>query len=144
MPPRSRRTHSEWNVQTVISAAAFLVTMPPMRSRISLAALLVKVTARMSAGGIFFSSMWAMRQVTVRVLPVPAPARIMTGPSKAATAWRWAGLRESKENEVAIGGRIQAGRLAGWRVRSWGDGRLMRGGGSTLEAHLVFAMEFRV
>ena len=113
MPPRSRRTQSEWKVQTVISAAAFLLTMPPMRSRISLAALLVKVTARISAAGTFFSSMWAIRQVTVRVLPVPAPARIMTGPSSAATAWRWAGLRESKENEEAIGGRIQAGRWGG-------------------------------
>ena len=35
MPPRRMRTQSEWNVQTVISPAAFLETMPPMRSRIS-------------------------------------------------------------------------------------------------------------
>jgi hypothetical protein len=73
MPPRSRRTQSEWKVQTVIASAAFLLTMPPMRSRISLAALLVKVTARICSAGIFFSSMCAIRQVTVRVLPVPAP-----------------------------------------------------------------------
>ena len=50
MPPRSRRTQSEWKVQTVISPAAFLETMPPMRSRISEAALLVKVTARICVG----------------------------------------------------------------------------------------------
>jgi hypothetical protein len=34
----------------------------------------------------------------------------MTGPSKAATAWRWAKLSDSNENEAAIGGRIQAGK----------------------------------
>ena len=42
-----------------------------------------------------------LRLVTVRVLPVPAPARIMTGPSSAASAWRWAEFRESNENEEA-------------------------------------------
>ena len=109
MPPRRILTQSEWKVQTVISDAAFFETMPAMRSRISLAALLVKVTARISEAGIFRSSMWTMRQVTVRVLPVPAPARMSTGPSRAPTAWRWAWLRDSKEKEDAMGMRNQAG-----------------------------------
>ena len=104
MPPRRRRTQREWKVQTVISDAAFFETMPPMRSFISAAALLVKVTARISEAGTFRSSMWAMRQVTVRVFPVPAPARIITGPSWAATASRWAWLRDSKAKSLAMGG----------------------------------------
>ena len=93
--------------------AALFETMPLIRSRISLAALLVKVTARISEGSIRFSNMWAIRQVTVRVLPVPAPASSITGPSSAPTASRWAWFRESNENEEAIGGRMKAGRTPG-------------------------------
>lgn len=57
MPPRRRRTQSEWNAQTVICSAECFETMPAIRSRISDAALLVKVTARISAAGILCSSM---------------------------------------------------------------------------------------
>ena len=53
-----------------------------MRSFISRAALLVKVTARISCGRAWpVARMWAMRVVSTRVLPVPAPASTSTGPS---------------------------------------------------------------
>jgi len=57
-----------------------------MRRRISSAALLVKVTARMSEGGMPRSMRRAIRWVTTRVLPEPAPARTRRGPSTWATA----------------------------------------------------------
>ncbi len=53
-----------------------------MRSFISRAALLVKVTARISFGRARrVHRMCAMRVVSTRVLPVPAPASTSTGPS---------------------------------------------------------------
>ena len=94
------RTQSEWKVQTVISFPAALLTISATRSRISLAALLVKVTARIFSGAIPRSTIWEIRQVTVRVLPVPAPAKINTGPSSALTASAWAALR--LENSKAM------------------------------------------
>ena len=62
------------------------------RSCISRAALLVKVTPRMLPGAIPRSTMCAMRKVMTRVLPVPAPARISTGPRIVSTACRCCGL----------------------------------------------------
>ena len=57
--------------------------MSPTRSFISRAALLVKVTARISHGRARpVARMWAMRVVSTRVLPVPAPASTSTGPSE--------------------------------------------------------------
>ena len=41
------------------------------------------------------SIMCAMRKVMTRVLPVPAPARIRTGPLMVSTAWRCCGLSEA-------------------------------------------------
>ncbi len=64
-----------------------------MRCCISRAALLVKVTARISDGHARrVKMMCARRLVSARVLPVPAPARSSTGPSVVSTASRWAGL----------------------------------------------------
>ena len=60
-----------------------------MRRRISAAALLVKVTARMLCGEA--PSTWmsqATRCTSTRVLPLPAPASTSAAPSGAATAWR--------------------------------------------------------
>ena len=55
-------------------------TSRPMRCFISRAALLVKVTARICEGKARPSDrMWAMRVVSTRVLPVPAPASTSTG-----------------------------------------------------------------
>src|SRR4051812_199227 len=38
--------------------------------------------------------MWAIRKVMTRVLPVPAPAKIKTGPLIVSAAWRCCGFRE--------------------------------------------------
>ena len=67
------------------------------RSFISRAALLVKVTARMShALARPVPIIWAMRVVNTRVFPVPAPARTSTGPSIASTASRCSGFSASR------------------------------------------------
>lgn len=96
------RTQREWKVLTIIWRAALRSTIWPTRSRISRAALLVNVTARMLLGLMPRSTIWAMRQVTVRVLPVPAPARISTGPCRVCTAFLWAAFRLSMEKDLAI------------------------------------------
>src|SRR5215469_7141869 len=44
----------------------------------------------------------AMRYVMTRVLPLPAPARINTGPSTASTASRWRGLSLSQKFTVLL------------------------------------------
>src|SRR5580698_5378136 len=68
-------------------------TMSPTRVFISRAALLVKVTAKISPGRARpVARMWAMRTVSTRVLPVPAPASTSTGPSSVSTASRCSGL----------------------------------------------------
>ena len=46
-----------------------------------------------------------------RVLPVPAPARIKTGPSVVSTAWRWAGFKETK---LSMGGAQAATPCGPW------------------------------
>ena len=74
-----------------------LPTSTAMRSRISRAALLVKVTARICDGQARpVAMMWAMRVVSTRVLPVPAPASTSTGPSVASTARRCSSLRPAR------------------------------------------------
>src|SRR4051812_26099823 len=71
------------------------------RSCISRAALLVKVTARTLPGLTPFSIRCAIRKVMTRVLPVPAPARINTGPSVVWTAARCGGLSADKFSTTA-------------------------------------------
>jgi hypothetical protein len=56
------------------------------RRVISRAALLVKVSSSTPSGGTPRSSIRATRNVSVRVLPEPAPAMTSTGPSPASTA----------------------------------------------------------
>ncbi len=69
----------------------------PMRAFISRAALLVKVTARISPGRARPKlKIWAMRVVSTRVLPVPAPASTNSGPSSVSTASRCSGLSASR------------------------------------------------
>src|SRR5262245_21578958 len=71
-------------------------TSAATRSFISPAALLVKVMARIWNGEIFRSATrYAIRCVSRRVLPEPAPATTRTGPSGAVTASRWTGLSPS-------------------------------------------------
>src|SRR5215469_12014518 len=70
-----------------------------MRARISAAALLVNVTARMDEGGTCRAVIrCAIRCVMTLVLPLPAPARISTGPSVASTASRCWGLRPERKS----------------------------------------------
>ena len=57
------------------------------RSRISPAALLVKVTARMASDGTPVAMRCAMRCVMVLVFPAPAPATIIRGPVVCKTAF---------------------------------------------------------
>ena len=78
---RSRRTPSAWKVQI----STFLASRPtrwPARSRISAAALLVKVMAAMRSAA---SPAWISRAilwVITRVLPEPAPASTRQGPAR--------------------------------------------------------------
>src|SRR5919109_2708270 len=96
------RTQAEWKVDTHIA----LTTGPTRwrrRSCISLAALLVKVIARIAVGGTRLSLIrWATRWVRTRVLPDPAPATIRVGPSVDSTASRWASFNPaSRSGEAA-------------------------------------------
>ena len=65
------------------------------RSRISVAALFVNVSARTDALS-FSSSSRATRSVKTPVLPEPGPASTSRGPSFHPTARRWFSLRFSK------------------------------------------------
>ena len=70
-------------------------------SFISTAALLVKVMARISAGETPRSrTRCAMRYVSTRVLPEPAPASTSKGPSTLVAASRCAGLRSSRSGVI--------------------------------------------
>ncbi len=68
------------------------------RSCISRAALLVNVTPRIFPGAMPLRIRCAMRQVMTRVLPVPAPARIKTGPLMVSTASRCCGFSLLRSN----------------------------------------------
>src|SRR5690606_38187591 len=70
---------------------------PATRSRISPAALFVKVTARMCSGGTPCScTRWQMRVVSTRVLPDPAPASTSSGPSTWSVASSCSGFSPSR------------------------------------------------
>ena len=74
MPSRRRmRTQAEWKVDIHIRSASG-PTKDTRRSRISAAALLVKVMARMLLVQTPCANIHAMRRVNTRVLPDPAPA----------------------------------------------------------------------
>src|SRR5882762_3960517 len=107
LPSRRRiRTPIAWKVPIQI-APALRLTRLSTRERISRAALLVKVTARISPGSA--RPCWishAIRCVSTRVLPLPAPAKISNGPSSAATAARCGGFspsRRSTPRSAAVG-----------------------------------------
>ena len=87
----------EWKVPSHGMPSTTCPTIRPTRLFISRAALLVKVTARISfARARPVARMWAMRVVSTRVLPVPAPASTSTGPSRVSTASRCSGLRSAR------------------------------------------------
>ena len=85
MSCRRTFTPKAWKVDTV-RFWSFLPVFSFTRSSISLAALLVKVRARIWLWGMPLSSMWAMRYVMTLVLPLPAPAMMSSGPSVVVTA----------------------------------------------------------
>src|SRR5882672_3182590 len=89
------RLHSPWKVPTHMPRV-LIGSIAEMRVSISRAALLVKVTARTPFGPTF--PIWisqAMRVVSTRVFPEPAPARISADWSGRVTAASCSGLRFS-------------------------------------------------
>ncbi len=78
---RSTRANTLWKVPIHMPFASS-PTRSVTRARISLDALLVNVSARIWLGHARWVAMrYAMRWVSVRVLPLPGPAMIITGPS---------------------------------------------------------------
>src|SRR6185312_13254970 len=90
------RPQAEWNVR-IQSPRPAPPSMSSRRSRISPAALFVKVIARISCGLMPCALIrCATRCVRTRVLPEPAPATTSIGPSVVSTASRWAGFRSAR------------------------------------------------
>ena len=81
-------------------------SMADRRCTISLAALLVKVTARMPPGDTCpVCNSQAMRVVSTRVLPDPAPARISACSGGSATALRCSSLSWSSSGVAGAKGK---------------------------------------
>ena len=94
---RNSLTQIAWKVPSHGMPSAGWPSRSATRVFISRAALLVKVTARISFGrALPVESRCAMRAVSARVLPVPAPASISTGPSSVSTASRCGGFSPSR------------------------------------------------
>ena len=97
------RPQAEWKVITHMRAAMRPPTSCSTRSFISAAARLVKVMARICEGIARSSPIrCAIRWVSTRVLPEPAPATTSSGPSVQSTASRCCGLSVSSERAAAI------------------------------------------
>ena len=117
---RRMRTHAEWKVDTVISRAR-PPTSAATRSRISAAALLVKVIARIEPGcALRAEIVQAIRRVSTRVLPDPAPATTSSGRPSCTTAARWDSL--SPSSSVSGSGRRLRGASS---TAGTGNGALM-------------------
>src|SRR6185436_13723668 len=94
------RLHSPWNVPTHMPRV-LIGSMAESRVSISRAALLVKVTARMPPGLAWPDSIrWAMRVVSTRVLPLPAPARMRADSRGRVTALSCWGLRPETRRDM--------------------------------------------
>ncbi len=94
------RLHRPWNVPTHMPRV-FTGVSAESRVSISLAALLVNVTARIDSGLAWpVASSQAMRVVSTRVLPLPAPARISADACGSVTAASCSGLRFSRRGEA--------------------------------------------
>src|SRR6478735_7146897 len=95
---RRIRTHAEWKVETHMIRAR-LPTRSSTRSFISAAALLVKVIARIEPGWARRSEIsHAIRRVSTRVLPDPAPATTSSGAPSCITAARCGSLSPSRSS----------------------------------------------
>src|SRR5688572_13645843 len=114
------RTQAEWNVDTHILCATG-PTRRATRCFISSAALLVNVIARISNGDTPSLMSHAMRCVSTRVLPDPAPAMTSTGPSGCVTASCCAGLSPSRKSALmALQRTAEQRQQAQTRVRAFG------------------------
>src|SRR3954453_13676548 len=92
------RTQAGGNVLTHMILAR-LPTSSVTRSRISAAALLVKVIARIEPGWALRSEInQAIRRASTRVLPDPAPATTSSGAPSWTTAARWGSLSPSSSS----------------------------------------------
>ncbi len=99
---RNRRWAMPWKVPTHMEPLG-ACNRVSMRWRISAAALLVKVTARILWGDKCCS--WinqAMRCTSTRVLPLPAPANTSRRSAPEVTACAWALLRDWTNEEFCI------------------------------------------
>jgi hypothetical protein len=76
---------------------------------------LVNVTARILEGRVPFRTRWAIRVITTRVLPVPAPAKTSSGPGGASTASDWAAFMPGTPTRRGGAGRDGA---ADWSAES--------------------------
>ena len=101
---RRMRTQALWKVMTHMALARG-PTSCSTRSFISPAALLVKVIARIWPGWTPRSaSRWAMRCVSTRVLPEPAPATMSSGEPECTTAARWLSFSPSSSAAASTAG----------------------------------------
>ena len=99
---RSIRLHRPWNVPTHMPRV-FTGVSAESRISISFAALFVNVTARIDSGPACpVASSHAMRVVSTRVLPLPAPARISADACGSVTAASCSGLRFSRRGEAIV------------------------------------------
>ena len=112
-PPQDERKGSE------VEISGFSLRRRPSRELtrccISAAALLVNVTARIRDGRVPRRISSAIRRVTTRVFPVPAPANTSSGPEVVSTASFWAGF-SSIELEIPFTAKLgsaTAGRRKG-------------------------------
>ena len=97
---RRIRTQAEWNVETHIRRARG-PTSASTRSFISAAALLVNVIARIEPGWAPRSeTSHAIRRVSTRVLPEPAPATTSSGEPSWTTAARWGSLSPRRRSSA--------------------------------------------
>src|SRR5438270_13728016 len=118
---RQIRTHAEWNVDTHIAFARG-PTNAETRSFISPAALLVNVMARIAPGDAARSAIsQAIRWVSTRVLPEPAPATMSSGPPWCRTATRCCGLSPSRSVSGSTASLGCVDRAAAPRGRSRGS-----------------------
>ena len=124
--PASRRMREQraWKVPAVTCSAMGPPRSLASRSRSSRAALLVKVSTQMPRGPTpTVRTRYATRCTMTRVLPLPGPATMSSGPSMCCTACCCAWLRPSRRLSVVIRSQYSSG--GGGRVRA--DGRLWAG-----------------
>src|SRR3989337_2402635 len=110
-PPSRRRIRAQmaWKVPMVASRAASSPISPALRPRISLAALLVEVTATICHGFVPGATRYATRCARTLVLPDPAPARMRSGPLACETASACGGLRRARISSAPMVGGAPGG-----------------------------------